>query len=93
MFADPVQPLFQRIRGDWPAMLIANPALPRPPSFSADLIPLKRAFLANLDPAERSRRSAPLNPMRPEPWDEGGSSVRPATRCRPPPRGKSTMRS
>ncbi|MEV5552944.1 alkene reductase [Nonomuraea wenchangensis] len=87
VFADPAQPLFHRIRGDWPTALIANPALPWPTPFpadggrhagerllaaGADLISLGRAFLANPDLVERFRRGAPLNPVRVEHWYGGG---------------------
>ncbi|MFG1941765.1 alkene reductase [Nonomuraea sp. NPDC048826] len=87
VFADPAQPLFHRIRGGWPAALIANPALPWPTPFpadggrhagerllgaGADLISLGRAFLANPDLVERFRRGAPLNPVRVEHWYGGG---------------------
>ncbi|GAA3590861.1 alkene reductase [Nonomuraea rosea] len=86
VFADPGVPLFHRIRGDWPATLIANPALPWPTPFpadggrregerllaaGADLISLGRAFLANPDLVERFRRGAPLNPVRDEYWYGG----------------------
>ncbi|MEW9555083.1 alkene reductase [Nonomuraea sp. NPDC050783] len=87
VFADPGQPLFHRIRGDWPAVLIANPALPWPTPMpadggryagerllaaGADLVSLGRAFLANPDLVERFRRGAPLNPVRSEYWYGGG---------------------
>lgn len=87
VFADPAQPLFHRIRGDWPSVLIANPALPWPTPLppdggrhagerllaaGADLISLGRAFLANPDLVERFRRGAPLNPVRTEHWYGGG---------------------
>ncbi|MFC4123016.1 alkene reductase [Nonomuraea zeae] len=86
VFADPEQALFHRIRGDWPATLIANPALPWPSPLpadggrhegerllaaGADLISLGRAFLANPDLVERLRRGAPLNPVRDEYWYGG----------------------
>ncbi|MGR6918645.1 oxidoreductase [[Actinomadura] parvosata] len=87
VFADPAQPLFHRLRRAWPAVLIANPALPWPTPFpadggrqegerllaaGADLVSLGRAFLANPDLVERFRRGAPLNPVRPEYWYGGG---------------------
>ncbi|MGW0806022.1 alkene reductase [Nonomuraea sp. NPDC002799] len=89
VFADPGRPLFHRIRRDWPATLIANPALPWPSPLpadggrhegerlldaGADLISLGRAFLANPDLVERLRRDAPLNPVREEYW-YGGTEV------------------
>ncbi|MFI6483629.1 hypothetical protein ACIBH1_37280 [Nonomuraea sp. NPDC050663] len=79
VFADPEQPLFQRIRRDWPGSLIANPALPWPGPLpadggreagekllaaGADLISLGRAFLANPDLVTRLRVDAPLNEVR-----------------------------
>ncbi|UBU12588.1 alkene reductase [Nonomuraea gerenzanensis] len=87
VFADPAQPLFHRIRADWPTALIANPALPWPTPLpadggrqaaerllasGADLVSLGRAWLANSDLLERLRRGAPLNPVRPEHWYGGG---------------------
>ncbi|MGO4615256.1 alkene reductase [Nocardia sp. 2YAB30] len=79
VFADPDQPLFQRIRTLWPGALIANPNLgwgvPLPEdggkqaaerllAAGADLVSLGRSFLANPDLVERLRRGAPLNPVR-----------------------------
>ncbi|MGK8521123.1 alkene reductase [Nocardia asteroides] len=79
VFADPDQPLFQRIRALWPGTLIANPNLgwgvPLPAdggksaaehllAGGADLISLGRSFLANPDLVERFRTGAPLNPVR-----------------------------
>lgn len=79
VFADPDQPLFQRIRSLWPGTLIANPNLgwgvPLPEdgggqaarrllAGGADLISLGRSFLANPDLVERLRAAAPLNPVR-----------------------------
>ncbi|MBB5121649.1 1,2-oxophytodienoate reductase [Streptomyces eurocidicus] len=79
VFADPDQPLFQRIRAAWPGTLMANPALgwggPLPAdggrhagerllAAGADLISLGRAFLANPDLVERLRVGAPLNQVR-----------------------------
>ncbi|NYI05324.1 alkene reductase [Allostreptomyces psammosilenae] len=78
VYADPDQPLFQRIREDWAGTLIANPVLPRDRipadggrreaerllAAGADLISLGRPFLANPDLVERLRTGAPLNPVR-----------------------------
>jgi N-ethylmaleimide reductase len=79
VFADPDQPLFQRIRQAWSGMLIGNPVLgwgkPLPAdggrdaaerllAAGADLISLGRPFLANPDLVERLRIGAPLNPVR-----------------------------
>ncbi|WP_039802990.1 alkene reductase [Nocardia araoensis] len=79
VFADPDQPLFQRIRQLWPAALIANPNLgwgvPLPEDGGrraaqrlleggADAVSLGRSFLANPDLVERFRTGAPLNPVR-----------------------------
>ncbi|GLX20815.1 alkene reductase [Streptomyces lavendulae] len=81
VFADPDQPLFQRIRKQWAGTLIANPALPWPGPLpadggrheaerllaaGADLVSLGRAFLANPDLVERLRTGAALNPLREE---------------------------
>ncbi|MEU9717624.1 alkene reductase [Streptomyces sp. NPDC047976] len=81
VFADPDQPLFQRIRKQWAGTLIANPALPWPGPLPADggrheaerllaagtdLVSLGRAFLANPDLVERLRAGAALNPLREE---------------------------
>ncbi|MFE1555551.1 alkene reductase [Streptomyces sp. NPDC058734] len=81
VFADPDQPLFQRIRKQWAGTLIANPALPWPGPLpadggrheaerllaaGADLVSLGRAFLANPDLVERLRAGAALNPLREE---------------------------
>ncbi|RST08254.1 alkene reductase [Streptomyces sp. WAC07149] len=81
VFADPGQPLFQRIRKQWAGTLIANPALPWPGPLpadggrheaerllaaGADLVSLGRAFLANPDLVERLRTGAALNPLREE---------------------------
>ncbi|GAA3379561.1 hypothetical protein GCM10017750_33780 [Streptomyces racemochromogenes] len=81
VFADPDQPLFQRIRKQWAGTLIANPALPWPGPLAADggrheaerllaagadLVCLGRAFLANPDLVERLRAGAALNPLREE---------------------------
>ncbi|WP_438318631.1 alkene reductase [Streptomyces sp. HUAS TT3] len=80
-FADPSDPLFARIRDDWPGTLMANPALGWPAPLpedggraagerllgaGADLIALGRAFLANPDLVERLRTGAPLNRIREE---------------------------
>ncbi|MER6999168.1 alkene reductase [Streptomyces sp. NPDC000410] len=79
VFADPDQPLFQKLRKSWPGTLVANPVLgwgvPLPAdggrqegerllAAGADLISLGRAFLANPDLVERLRVGAPLNPVR-----------------------------
>ncbi|MBF9067136.1 oxidoreductase [Streptacidiphilus fuscans] len=79
VFADPDQPLFQRIRRSWRGTLVANPVLgwggPLPAdggraaaerllAAGADLISLGRPFLANPDLVERLRIGAPLNPLR-----------------------------
>ncbi|MFG3056795.1 alkene reductase [Kitasatospora sp. NPDC048239] len=79
VFADPEQPVFRRIRRDWPGTLIANPDLgwgrPLPEdggrsagerllAAGADLISFGRGFLANPDLVERLRTGAPLNPVR-----------------------------
>ncbi|MDX3229886.1 alkene reductase [Streptomyces sp. ME19-01-6] len=78
VLADPDQPLFQRIRADWPGTLIANPVLGRGRipadggrqaaerllAAGADLISLGRPFLANPDLVERLRTGAPVNPVR-----------------------------
>ncbi|WP_405979877.1 alkene reductase [Streptomyces sp. NBC_00158] len=79
VFADPDQPLFQRVRKQWTGTLIANPALPWPGPLpadggrheaerllaaGADLVSLGRAFLANPDLVERLRAGAALNPLR-----------------------------
>lgn len=78
VFADPEQPLFQRIRADWPGALVGNPVLPREQipadggrqaaerllAAGADLIALGRPFLANPDLVERLRTGAPVNPVR-----------------------------
>ncbi|MFB6833556.1 alkene reductase [Streptomyces hydrogenans] len=81
VFADPEQPLFRRIRVQWPGTLIANPVLgfggPLPAdggkgagerllAAGADLISLGRPFLANPDLVERLRTGAPVNPLREE---------------------------
>lgn len=81
VFADPDQPLFQRIRKMWPGTLIANPVLgwgqPLPAdggreaaerllTAGADLISLGRPFLANPDLVERLRTGAPVNQVRDE---------------------------
>ncbi|GLV87452.1 alkene reductase [Streptomyces lavendulae subsp. lavendulae] len=81
VFADPDQPLFQRIRTMWPGVLIANPALgwgrPLPADggraaaerlldAGADLISLGRPFLANPDLVERLRTGAAVNQVRDE---------------------------
>ncbi|MDT0549079.1 MULTISPECIES: alkene reductase [Streptomyces] len=76
--ADPEQPLFQRIRADWPGTLIGNPVLPREQipadggrqaaerllAAGADIVALGRPFLANPDLVERLRTGAPVNPVR-----------------------------
>ncbi|WP_043491547.1 MULTISPECIES: alkene reductase [Streptomyces] len=78
VLADPDQPLFQRIRADWPGTLIANPVLGQGPiptdggrqaaerllAAGADLISLGRPFLANPDLVERLRTGAPMNQIR-----------------------------
>ncbi|WP_329120628.1 alkene reductase [Streptomyces sp. NBC_01465] len=79
VFADPEQPLFQKIRKNWPGTLIANPVLgwggPLPADggrakaeellvAGADLISLGRPFLANPDLVERLRTGAPINAVR-----------------------------
>ncbi|MEU1662735.1 alkene reductase [Streptomyces sparsogenes] len=78
VFADPDQPLFQRLRADWPGTLIGNPVLPKEQipadggrqaaerllASGADLIALGRPFLANPDLVERLRTGAPVNPVR-----------------------------
>ncbi|MEW2180097.1 alkene reductase [Streptomyces sp. NPDC005406] len=78
--ADPDQPLFSRIREDWPGTLIANPVLSREEAAAdggmrrgerllaegAELIALGRGFLANPDLVERLRTGSPLNEIRPE---------------------------
>ncbi|MFJ3881425.1 alkene reductase [Streptomyces sp. NPDC090077] len=81
VFADPDEPLFQRLRKQWEGTLIANPALPWPGPLpadggrgaaerllaaGADLVSLGRAFLANPDLVERLRTGAALNPLREE---------------------------
>ncbi|RSS84067.1 alkene reductase [Streptomyces sp. WAC06614] len=78
-FADPADPLFARLRADWPGTLMANPALGWPAPLpadgglaagerllaaGADLVALGRGFLANPDLVERLRTGAPLNPVR-----------------------------
>ncbi|WEH40312.1 alkene reductase [Streptomyces sp. NBC_01218] len=77
-YADPDQPVFQRIRKDWPGTLIANPVLPqdripedgglaasdRLLAAGADLIALGRPFLANPDLVHRLRTGAPVNQVR-----------------------------
>ncbi|MGW2838498.1 alkene reductase [Streptomyces sp. NPDC001493] len=77
-YADPDQPVFQRIREDWPGTLIANPVLPqdrlpedgglaaseRLLAAGADLIALGRPFLANPDLVHRLRTGAPVNQVR-----------------------------
>lgn len=74
--ADPADPLFGRIRADWPGVLIGNPVLPgltteavtraatKMLSAGADLVALGRPFLANPDLVTRLRLGAPLNPVR-----------------------------
>ncbi|AZQ35214.1 alkene reductase [Streptomyces cyaneochromogenes] len=76
VYADPDDPLFQRIRASWPGTLIANPVLPelsaeaigdesdRLLAAGADLIALGRPFLANPDLVRRLAVGAPLNPVR-----------------------------
>ena len=78
VFADPGQPLFERIRTIWPGTLIANPKLPQDQipadggrsaaekllAAGADLIALGRPFLANPDLVERLRIGSPVNPVR-----------------------------
>ncbi|MFE9579330.1 alkene reductase [Nocardia sp. NPDC006044] len=79
VFAEPQQPLFQRIRQSWPGTLIANPNLgwgrPLPAdggkdaaetllAAGADLISLGRSFLANPDLVTRLRAGAPINQVR-----------------------------
>ncbi|MCX5398922.1 alkene reductase [Streptomyces sp. NBC_00102] len=77
-YADPDQPVFQRIRKDWPGTLIANPVLPKDRlpedgglaaserllAAGADLIALGRPFLANPDLVHRLRTGAPVNQVR-----------------------------
>lgn len=77
--ADPQQPVFALVRGNWPGTLMANPNLGRPAPLPADgglgaaerllaagaeVIALGRAFLANPDLVERLRIGAPLNEVR-----------------------------
>ncbi|MFD6531883.1 alkene reductase [Streptomyces sp. NPDC060184] len=76
--ADPDQPVFQRIRKEWPGTLIGNPVLPqdrlpedgglaaseRLLAAGADLIALGRPFLANPDLVHRLRTGAPVNQVR-----------------------------
>ncbi|MFI9507040.1 alkene reductase [Nocardia sp. NPDC052566] len=79
VWADPDQPLFNRIREIWPGTLIANPNLgwgvPLPADggvekaerllgAGADLISLGRSYLANPDLITRLRTGAPLNEVR-----------------------------
>ncbi|MDT0609915.1 alkene reductase [Streptomyces lancefieldiae] len=77
VFADPDDPVFQKIRAGWPGVLIANPVLGEQPTTDtvrraserllaagADLIALGRPFLANPDLVTRLRLGAPLNPVR-----------------------------
>ncbi|MFF2328721.1 MULTISPECIES: alkene reductase [unclassified Streptomyces] len=77
-YADPENPVHQRIRKDWPGTLIANPVLPRGRipddgglaagerllAAGADLIALGRPFLANPDLIHRMRTGAPMNQVR-----------------------------
>ncbi|MGW0854416.1 alkene reductase [Streptomyces sp. NPDC002690] len=77
-YADPDQPVFQRIRKEWPGTLIANPVLPKDRlpedgglaaserllAAGADLVALGRPFLANPDLVHRLRTGAPVNQVR-----------------------------
>ncbi|MET9593561.1 alkene reductase [Streptomyces sp. NPDC006516] len=77
-YADPEDPVFQRIRKDWPGTLIANPVLPKDRipedggiahaerllAAGADVIALGRPFLANPDLIRRMRTGAPVNQVR-----------------------------
>lgn len=77
-YADPEDPVFQRIRKDWPGTLIANPVLPKDRipddggmahaerllAAGADVIALGRPFLANPDLVRRMRTGAPVNQVR-----------------------------
>ncbi|MFE9726903.1 alkene reductase [Streptomyces sp. NPDC005794] len=77
-YADPEDPVFQRIRKDWPGTLIANPVLPKDGipddgglahgerllAAGADVIALGRPFLANPDLVRRMRTGAPVNQVR-----------------------------
>ncbi|MFF5899347.1 alkene reductase [Streptomyces argenteolus] len=77
-YADPEDPVFQRIRKDWPGTLVANPVLPaahiprdggmahgeRLLAAGADVIALGRPFLANPDLVRRMRTGAPVNKVR-----------------------------
>ena len=77
-YADPEDPVFQRIRKDWAGTLIANPVLPKDRipddggiahaerllAAGADVIALGRPFLANPDLVRRMRTGAPVNQVR-----------------------------
>ncbi|MFE2055412.1 alkene reductase [Streptomyces sp. NPDC059446] len=77
-YADPEDPVFRRIRKDWPGTLIANPVLPKDRipddgglahaerllAAGADVIALGRPFLANPDLVHRLRTGAPVNQVR-----------------------------
>ncbi|MFD6278849.1 alkene reductase [Streptomyces sp. NPDC060209] len=77
-YADPEDPVLQRIRKDWPGTLIANPVLPKDRipedggiahgerllAAGADVIALGRSFLANPDLIRRMRTGAPVNQVR-----------------------------
>ncbi|WP_129842726.1 alkene reductase [Streptomyces sp. RFCAC02] len=75
--SDSADPLFGRLRAQWPGTLIGNPVLPdaipddggraaaeRLRAAGADLIALGRPFLANPDLVRRLRTGAPVNPVR-----------------------------
>ncbi|MEV0007155.1 alkene reductase [Streptomyces sp. NPDC047973] len=77
-YADPEDPVFRRIRQDWPGTLVANPVLPKDHiprdgglahgerllAAGADVIALGRPFLANPDLIRRMRTGAPVNQVR-----------------------------
>ncbi|MEF9911516.1 alkene reductase [Streptomyces sp. P5-A9] len=77
-YADPEDPVFQRIRKDWAGTLIANPVLPKDRipedggiaqaerllAAGAEVIALGRPFLANPDLIRRMRTGAPVNQVR-----------------------------
>ncbi|MEU9610959.1 alkene reductase [Streptomyces sp. NPDC048209] len=77
-YADPEDPVLQRIRKDWPGTLMANPVLPKDRipddgglahgerllAAGADVIALGRPFLANPDLIHRMRTGAPVNQVR-----------------------------
>ncbi|MDF0371687.1 alkene reductase [[Kitasatospora] papulosa] len=77
-YADPEDPVLQRIRKDWPGTLMANPVLPKDRipddgglahgerllAAGADVIALGRPFLANPDLVRRMRTGAPVNQVR-----------------------------